>query len=159
MKRAMFVKPGKYTSKHLTQLLAAIIDVTTLGDMEAVVLPFAIFSDGEYKLNDDCEFRAVYMPCEQECWKGIDAPPVTKQVEIMTGSMLLYVCTQCGGYLYIDHPDPRNVRDIDYAEKRELAATYNLVGAALNKHLRETVTTKREVSKRAVAKRRAHRDR
>lgn len=153
MTKANFVKPSRHTVKHLAQLLAAIIDVTTMGDPDDVVVPVAMSVSGDVThVNDDCEFRAVMFPCEMNCWKGIDQPPVTKQVEIMTGSMLLYVCTECGGMLYIDTIAPREVRDFDYAEKRELAATSKLLGPMLNKKLHALVDAKRVKSRRCVAR-------
>lgn len=145
MNRPMFVKPNKYTAKHFAQLLAAIIDVTANGDSKAVVVPMAKSISGDYlEVNDDCEFRVVGHPCEQECWKGIDQPPVTKTLEIMTGSMLTYICTECGGLMYIDHPDPREVRDIPYAEQKFLSSTYNQMGRALNWELHEHVQKSRK---------------
>lgn len=158
MTKAMFVKANKYQARHLAQLLTAIVDVTTRGDINDVVVPVAISMTGDVtNVNNDCELRACKMTCEFDCWTGIHEPPITRQLEIMTGSMLLYVCTECGGFLYIDTPDPRSVRDIEYAEKRELAATYNLVGKDLNKKLRHQVDVNRAGAQRRMERMRAKR--
>jgi hypothetical protein len=153
MTKATFVKPNKYQARHLAQLITAIVDVTTMSNPKLTVFPVAkSVSDDIANVNHDCEFRACKMQCEFDCWTGIHEPPITSQLEILTGSMLLYVCNECGGFLYIDTPDPRSVRDLEYAEKRELAATYNLVGKALNKKLRSRNETWRKCSREGMAR-------